>query len=448
MLLRDYQKEDIEKLKQRKTSACFNEQRTGKTPTSLKTLEALNCNKILVICPSSAVYQWRDAYELWLDKPCVAVSGTPKQRKEQIDSWKHGLIISYDTLKSTQRTKGEIDYILTKNPDGVILDECHKIKNPKAAVTKAVFKTIQIPNRIALSGTPAPNKPYEIYSTLHWLLPSAFNSYWNFIQEYFKVIPRQAAGHSFMDITAFKPGMREKLQKILDKISTQRKRIDIMPWLPEKDYERVKLEPTKEQIKYLTELKKYFETEGIVTQGILDRLVRYRQICLHPGLLDLKGKSPKLEWILQYVKDYPERSIIIFSKFTSFLKLLEKELQPNSFYTIIGATPIKEREKIRQAFQNKERNILLLNIDAGKEALTLDTAEAIIFTDKYPPVSDIQQAEDRFIATTEDKASKVHTIIELILKNTFDEHLYDLVDKRKSETDVINNYKKYLDEGR
>lgn len=123
-------------------------------------------------------------------------------------------------------------------------------------------------------------------------------------------------------------------------------------------------------------------------------------------------------------------------------------MQPNSFYTIIGATPIKEREKIRQAFQNKERNILLLNIDAGKEALTLDTAEAIIFTDKYPPVSDIQQAEDRFIATTEDKASKAHTIIELILKNTFDEHLYDLVDKRKSETDVINNYKKYLDEGR
>lgn len=95
-------------------------------------------------------------------------------------------------------------------------------------------------------------------------------------------------------------------------------------------------------------------------------------------------------------------------------------------------------------FQSGRCNLLLINIDAGKEGLTLDRAEVTIFTDKYPPIGDIEQAEDRFIATSEDKADKPHTIIELCMKGTYDEQLYDLLKKRKSETDVINDFKKYL----
>ena len=87
---------------------------------------------------------------------------------------------------------------------------------------------------------------------------------------------------------------------------------------------------------------------------------------------------------------------------------------------------------------------MLINIDAGKEALTLDSAEVIIFADKYPPYGDIAQAEDRFIATDEAKAGKEHTIYELILKGTYDEELYKLIDIRATSTDVINNYKNYL----
>ena len=112
---------------------------------------------------------------------------------------------------------------------------------------------------------------------------------------------------------------------------------------------------------------------------------------------------------------------------------------------IIGSTPIKQRAEIVKNFQNKSVKVLLINIDAGKEGLTLDAADTIIFTDKYPPYGDIAQAEDRFIATTKAKAEKEHTIYELILKDTYDEQLYNLVNLRASSTDVINNYKKYLE---
>lgn len=455
--LRPYQQEDMMKLKTKKAMGCFNEQRTGKTPTALVTLDSEGYKKIIVVTVASAIYQWKEEFEKWTLRPCVVVHGTKAQRDKQIESWTDGLVISYDALKTieprikdkntmeeTKGRKGHIEDILKHKPDAIILDEAHKIKNPKSSVAISVFKLKDIDRKLALTGTPAPNKPWEIFSILHFLYPNIFKTYWKFISDYFTTRRANAGGHTYIDITGFKSGMKYKLQAQLSYISTNRKRKDVMPWLPEKDYHKVKLEPTKEQKKYLSDLDKFFETGDIIVQGVLDRLTRERQICLAPQLLELKGKSPKLEWIKQFVKDYPEKPIIIFSKFTSFIKILEKELPEESFYSIIGSTPTKTRNDYKISFQNGDRNILLIQIDVGKEALTLDRAEAIIFCDKYPPAADIQQAEDRFVATTQDKADKPHTIIELMLKDTYDEHLYELVKQRKSDTDVINDYKKYI----
>lgn len=443
--LRPYQLEDVEFLSKRTRSACFNEQRTGKTPTALKTFEKQGLKKILIICPASAIYQWQEEFELWLNRPCIAVTGTRAQKINLVSEWTDGLVISYDSFKDTAKHEGLHQIILKAQPDGVILDEAHRIKNAKTAISKAVFKCIKVPYRMALTGTPAPNKPHEIFNILKWLYPDTFSSKWRFINYFFWVTDRRRpGGGTFKDINGFKPGKEQELIRTLSNISTQRKRIEVMPWLPNKDYQQIKLPCTPEQTRYLQDLKDHFETEHIVTQGILDRLVRMRQICLHPALLNLKGKSPKINWIRDYLNDYPNRPIIIFSKFTSFLKLIDQELPSIRKGVIIGETPIKERNYLKNAFQNGDLNLLLINIDAGKEALTLDRAEITIFTDKYPPVGDIQQAEDRFVATTRAKANKPHTIIELMMKNTYDEQLYTLLRQRKSETDIINDYKRYL----
>ena len=333
----------------------------------------------------------------------------------------------------------------------IILDEAHKIKNPKTASAKAIFRTTNIPYRLALTGTPAQGKPYDIYSILKFLFPSDFRGFWKFLEEYF-IIEEQTiyvAGkpRTIKTYEKFQPGKERELQKLLSTFSTQRKRQDVMPWLPNKFYERVRLEPTKEQLKYLKELEETYRTEDIVTVGTLDRLIRYRQICLDPTLIGLKGKSPKTEYIKQYIKDNPDEHLIIFSKFTSYLIKLAEELD-TTWAMLIGSTPVKQRGQFVKDVQAGKFKVFLINIDAGKEALTLDRAETTIFTDKYPPIGSIEQAEDRFIASTKDKAHKAHKIIELCMKNTFDEQLYKLLELRKSETDIINNYKAYLKGGK
>ena len=443
MKLRPYQEEDVEVLKQNPSYGVFNEQRTGKTPTTLKALEAHNAKKTLIVCPASAVLQWQEEYEKWLGQWCDTLTGT-KQKKEQIiKGWSHGLVCSHRALIN----KNYLEAILKAKPDAVVIDEAHRMKNPNTATAKAIFKFKNVKIKYALTGTPAPNKPHEVWAILHWLEPKVFPSYWRFIENYFITILQHMKGQTFKEVRGFKPGMYKVFSRILSKMCIQRKRKEVMPWLPEKDRSRINLTPTPKQRKYLMELKKYYETEHIMTEGVLDTLIRYRQICLHPTLIGLKGTSPKLDWLLEYVKDYPERPTIIFSKFTSFIKLLSKELKDTPHGVIIGSTPLKQRNDLKLAFQKGEVKLLIINIDAGKEALTLDTAECTIFTDKYPPANDILQAEDRFVATTEEKASKPHFILELVMEGTYDEQLYDLVDLRINEVDVVNNYKKYMTGG-
>lgn len=451
--LRKYQQEDVDILTKLDCAGVFNEQRTGKTPTILKTLEnkGLKDAKVLIATTASSVYPWCDEYKKWLNSDCLIACGTKKQKQKAIQEWSCGLVISMDSIKETQNSDGFLTQILKAKPDVLILDEAHRIKNPKSAVAKAMFKLKKIPVRYALTGTPAPGKALEIFSILKFINPKDFTSYWKFLEENFvkeeKQIYNNGRPRSFVDWHGFLPGKQKELQLYLDTIAVQRKRIDVMPWLPAKDYTQVRLPATKQQEKYLKELKETFQTEEVVTVNVLDRIVRYRQICLDPTLIDLKGKSPKTDWIKQYIKDYPDEQIIIFSKFTKYLLKLFEELSPTKRALLIGNTSSNKRMQYMKDFQDGEFNVFLINIDAGKEAITLDAASTIIFADKYPPIGSILQAEDRFIATVKEKANKPHKIYELMIKDTFDEDLYVLLKQRLAETDVINNFKKYIQKG-
>lgn len=448
-LLRPYQIEDIKKLLKHNQGGCFNEQRTGKTPIALFVMEAKQIDKLVIVCPASMLYPWKDAYKFWTNKDALVCAGTPKKRIKIINEWEHGpLIISYGCLKETIRTGGMLEYIIKKKPDACIADEAHHFKCHTTATARAMYKLADhCMYRLALTGTPATNKPVDIFGILHWLYPDEYRSYWEFVYYNFQT-SRQYTGFnkSHIEIGDWQPTRQAAMAEQLNVFSTQRKRSEVMPWLPPKDYLRVRLPATPLQNKYLSELKEYFETEDLITQSILDRMIRERQICVSPQIVDLKGSSPKMEWVLDYLHDYPEKRVLIFSKFKKGIHLLHDMLSEKriSGQVITGEVSSKDRASIVNAFQQGDYRYLILQIDACKEGLTLDTADVEIFLDAYPPAADVQQAEDRFVATTEDKKNKSHQIIQLMLEGTYDEECYNLVERRASSIDCINSYIEYI----
>ena len=66
----------------------------------------------------------------------------------------------------------------------------------------------------------------------------------------------------------------------------------------------------------------------------------------------------------------------------------------------------------------------------------------------YLSIEEANEAFDKIIdyyrKQTEEKANKAHVIYELILKGTYDEQIYELLEERASAVDAINNFKKYM----
>jgi SNF2 family DNA or RNA helicase len=213
--LRDYQREDVEFLKKHPRMACFNEQRTGKTPISIRALTERGLTKILVICPKSAIYPWADEFTRWSGLPAVALTGTPHKKYDIISEWKiGGLIAGYDSIKETKRSSGLLEHILNQKPQAAILDEAHRIKDRTTANAKMAFELSKhIEYLLALTGTPAPNKPHEIWSILHFLEPMNFRSFWNFVTEYCytRRITGQR-GQAYIDIGGLKTSRVADLQ--------------------------------------------------------------------------------------------------------------------------------------------------------------------------------------------------------------------------------------------
>jgi SNF2 family DNA or RNA helicase len=443
--LRPYQRVDVAFLCKLPHAGIFSEMRTGKTPTTLKLIEAEGHEKVIVICPASLVLNWKKEIETWTGYEVFAVSGTKTKRVKIYQEWgskKGFLVLSKDTAKA--------DYDLLINYDGyaLIVDEAHFLRNYQTNQSKAVFNLGKhATKRLALTGTPSTNKGADIYGILHFLYPLRFSSYWQFVDRYFKTWDTP---WGVKEIKGYK--RKEELQEILDLISVQRKRSEVMKWLPPKQYQTIALEMPPKQRKAHDEMLHLFTVEeaGVDASGVLAQLTRLRQICLAPELLDIKAPSAKEEFILEWLENNPDEQVIIFSNFSSYLKELHKKitganlLKHAQTHLIIGETSKHLRQETVEKFQNGSCKIILANIQAAGTGLTLDAAGTVIFLDRAYTPSDNAQAEDRIVPTTE-QANQSCTIIDVVCQNSIDEKINDLLSKKKSIIEVINNYKSIKD---
>lgn len=444
--LRDYQKEDVAKMLQRDCIGNFSEQRTGKTPSTCVSLSERGLKHVLIVCPASLMYVWKAAWEQWTGNEAFVMPTTTFD----LSTIPHdtALIVNYEKIRGTSKQHTVCDAVVNWKPDAVVLDEAHRMKDRKSLTAQQLYRFMKVPVRIALTGTPATNKPWDVWSILHWLFPEKYSSYWRFIKEYFEEEVIWVAGEPHRQPARFIKGMERILQANLNTYCIQHKRKDVMQWLPdEEEPTKILLPPTTQQLKAIDDLINYFEHKHIVTQTILDNLIRVRQVCAAPEILGLKSKSPKIEWLKQYLKDYPEKQVLVFSNSKKLLLLISRELDKINHRIICGDTAPKRRTNIVDEFQAGRVKLILCQTQACKEGLTLDAADTSIFLDTYPPASDYSQAKDRMVATIPER-NKPKEIIHVMMQGTYDEKTFSLVKRNIDETAIINDYKKYIEERR
>ncbi|MDE5114623.1 MAG: SNF2-related protein, partial [Trichodesmium sp. St15_bin1_1] len=349
----------------------------------------------LLVCPTSVLGNWeREVKKFGPTLKSIVHHGDKRAKgKEFVKAVKeqHLVITSYSLLHRDEKILETIKW------QAVIVDEAQNIKNPEAKQSQAVRK-LQASFRIALTGTPVENRLSELWSILDFLNPGYLGQK-QFFQRRFAIPIEKYGDTSSLQI------LRSLVQPfILRRLKTDK---DIIQDLPEKQENTVFCPLANEQALLYQSIVENSLAEidavgGIERKGkILALLIRLKQLCNHPILLQIKkgsrkkveisdknsGKLQRLGAMLEEVISQGERAII-FTQFAEWGKVLQPYLQKSlgrevSF--LYGSTQKNKREEMIDQFQLDPQgpSVMILSLKAGGTGLNLTRANHVFHFDRW-----------------------------------------------------------------
>ena len=394
----------------------------GKTLQTIAFLSSVATadSKILILAPSSLIYNWKEEFEKFAPQMKVEVIyGLKASRDEIIASNPQVAITSYASFRQDveQYEKNQYQYL--------ILDEAQVMKNSQTKIAQYLRK-FDVPHTFALSGTPIENHVEELWSIFQIVLPGLFPG-----KKEFKQLSPETISHYVKPFI-----MRRKKSEVLQEL----------PDLIEMTYKN-ELADDQKTI-YLAQLKQMQDrilssSEEELNRSkmeILSGLMRLRQICDTPSLFleDYDGESGKLDSLrelLEQIKDGNQR-VLIFSQFRGMLDIIEKELDALKMtsFKITGSTPANERQDMTNAFNSGQGDAFLISLKAGGVGLNLTGADTVILVDLWwnPAVED--QAIGRAHRMGQDKNVEVYR---MITRGTIEEKIQELQTSKRHLVSTI-----------
>ena len=357
---RDYQKRVLEGLANSKTpftglvGAGLG---TGKTAISVwNTMNAfgdkINEQLILVVAPVRTESGWRKHWKMLAGLDMATLSG--KKNKAALRVWedlkdrKPGIyFITWELMRSRNKekrwdgkAKKTVYKAMSKPFYGVefamvIADEWHRACN-HSSLNFAVARNIRAKYRLALSATPAGNKPCNIWAALKFLWPDHYCGYWDFCEKFFKVEinPWSAYGKDFSGERS--PGMVRRGAPSYHEVSQS----EANPELPGVVIHRVEVELSRTQRKMYNELEQkaltFLGDNPLALSIPMELDLRLRQMTLgvpsfnEDGDVDYKEdcKSSKLDAMMDIISDLPEdEPVVVWVHSRKFIKAVLHRLR-------------------------------------------------------------------------------------------------------------------------
>jgi len=414
----------------------------GKTVQALSYLEQFKNQegklRAIVICPTTLIYNWENEIKKFTPSLRHRIHHGPQRirKKEELEQY-DVLITTYGTLRSDIKILSALQF------DYAILDESQAIKNPSSKVTRAA-QLLQAKNRLCMSGTPLQNNTFDIYAQMNFLNPGMLGSVEFFRQEF--AIPIDKLGE---------PDRKEHLRKLLYPFILRRTKEQVAKDLPEKQEMVVFCEMEQEQRDiydayrndYRNQILGSIETQGIqkAQLAILQGLMKLRQICDSPAILNEKEKYPnhsiKLDELARQLKeDISDHKALVFSQFLGMLALIRTKLEeleiPYVYFD--GSTTAPEREKAIQQFQQQDKiRVFLISLKAGGVGLNLTAADYVYIMDPWWNPAVEQQAIDR---THRIGQTKNIFAYRMICKDSIEDKILQLQERKRAlAKDIITD---------
>jgi SNF2 family DNA or RNA helicase len=350
--------------------------------------------------------------------------------------------------------------------DHLIADEIHYIKNRKVKRTTA-FKRIKAKAKTGASGTPADDKPQDLWSVLNWLYPRVWSSYWRFFNNYLQwqdnnTMVNTSAGKKlvgYREVTGVKN--IDKLHGRIRPYYIRRTLHDVRDDMPPKTRSSIRVELRPGQRRAYDQMVKWQtaklgvhnsdEMETLVVEYKIATYMRLLQLTLGTCEIDwkfynhfwdkwegvddedlptnapqgpqirIKEPSPKIDALFELIEDHPEEQFVVFTNFADVADIVQERCYKNgiSCSKITGkVTSQVTRDAAVAKFQSGKDRIFVGTVKAAGTTITLTAAHTCIFLDKHWNPSVNEQAEDRIWRINQHMPCQ---IIDIIADDTVDE---------------------------
>ena len=415
---------------------------------------------VLIVCPSSLRLNWESELLKWYagaggdgvggggeegghplaDRIDVIFSAADRRllhHRQHHSDRRFICIISYNLIATLSSTLTDVDFGV------VIADESHMIKSHDAKRTQALLPLLKRAKRaLLLSGTPALNRPSELYTQLHALLPSVFASFTAFGNRYC------APSHNKWGRTYDGGSHLGELHFLLKRyVMIRRMKADVLPQLPPKRRQAVIVDCPNVMRGEMKELERIEQrVNALIADDTEQAIASASSSSSSPSSSSSsskggEGRSIKADVMRLFSVTATAKCKVVCEYTLDLLESVDKFLlyyhhqalgdavaaaltqHSTSFIRIDGSTPPTQRQQSVDLFQSSaSHRVALLSITAASTGFTLTAASTVIFAELFWSPAWLLQAEDR-VHRIGSSAAMVH--IQYILgKHTVDEVIW------------------------
>ena len=389
---------------------------------------------VLIVAPTSTIPNWMAEAEKFVPSLTICALHGPNRARD------FDRLSDFDIVLSTYPLLVRDRAVLEKQRFSIaVLDEAQYVKNSRASWTQ-VASQLTADQRLCLSGTPMENHLGELWSLFTFLMPGFLGSEKHFNERYRVPIEKHLDSE-----------VRQELIRRIKPFLLRRTKEEVAQDLPEKTeiIERVELHDTQRDL-YETvrtsvdqRVRAELAERGIArsTIVILDALLKLRQVCCDPRLVNLSiaeqvthsAKRERLKVMLPSMVE-EGRKILVFSQFTSMLALIQEDLKELELPYVILTGDTKDRKTPVESFQASKVPIFLISLKAGGTGLNLTAADTVIHYDPWWNPAVENQATDRAHRIGQDKPVFVY---KMIATGTVEEKIQDLQRKKSELADAL-----------
>lgn len=299
-------------------------------------------------------------------------------------------------------------YLKDAGFDTVVVDESHRMKNPKAKQTQAIQKIAkEVKHHILLSGTAIKNKKEELFTQIELVAPGKFKNK--------NDIKFATIGGLWQDMKDFYIAHRK---------------IDVLKDLPEKTTTIMNQE--------IPGLPDYNGKKDI---GDVARLKAAIAI----------GKAPSTVDLASEILDSSDSKVIVFTDSVEAAKSIAEKLGDKAILHH-GQMSDDKRESVKSEFQRQDKQgnfisdkrVFVTTRQSMAVGATLTAADKVIFNDLPWTAADLRQAEDR--AHRIGQKNNVNVYWNTADNNVFDSTVSAIVMQKYELSKKVNQGKKLTDE--